>query len=162
MLKIFYQTNKVLGMTQNDLSEEELLAPCGIYCGICKYYHRVKNQCPGCRGPDENKSRYCIECSIKNCEVITNSKSGLCYECSNIPCKRLKNLDKRYSTKYHMSLLENQEYIKKHGIEKFLETEKQKWKCPKCNGIVTCHGGHFHFCFSVSKNFSIPCFLIYS
>ena len=123
------------------MNKKDLIAPCGINCGICKYYHREKNTCPGCRGPDKNKGKYCIECIIKNCDVIKNSISGLCYECSNIPCKRLKNLDKRYKTKYHMSMLENQEYIKKHGIEKFLEKEEKKWKCPKCGGIVTCHGG---------------------
>ena len=40
-----------------------------------------------------------------------------------------------------MSMLENLDFIKKHGIEKFLEREEKKWKCPKCGGIVTCHGG---------------------
>jgi hypothetical protein len=123
------------------MNEKELIAPCGINCGICKYHYRKKDTCPGCRGQNVNKSRYCIECIIANCEEIKKNKSGFCYECSKLPCKRLKNLDKRYSTKYHMSMLENQDYIKKYGIEKFLEKEKQKWKCPKCKGIVTCHGG---------------------
>ena len=123
------------------MNYKELIAPCGMNCCICKYYYREKDTCPGCRGPDENKSKYCIDCIIVNCEEIKNNKSGFCYECSNIPCKRLKNLDKRYSTKYHMSMLENQEYIKKHGIERFLEKEKKKWNCPNCDGIVTCHEG---------------------
>jgi hypothetical protein len=121
--------------------EEKLIAPCGINCGICKYFYREKNKCPGCRFEDENKSKSCIECIIVNCEKIKNSKSGLCFECPEIPCKRLKALDKRYKTKYHMSMIENQDYIKKHGTDKFLEKEKKKWKCPKCGGIVTCHGG---------------------
>jgi len=123
------------------MMEKQLIAPCGMNCGICKYYYRRKDTCPGCKGPNKNKSKYCIECIIVNCEEIKNNKSGFCYECSKIPCKRLKNLDKRYSTKYHMSMLENQDYIKKHGIEKFLEKEKQKWTCPQCGGIITCHGG---------------------
>jgi len=123
------------------MKDKDLIAPCGMNCGICKYYYRSKNTCPGCRAPDEDKLRGCRECIIVNCEEIKKSKSKLCYECSKIPCKRLKNLDKRYKTKYHMSMLENQDYIKNHGIEKFLEKEKEKWKCPKCVGIVTCHGG---------------------
>ena len=121
--------------------EEELIAPCGMNCGICKYYYREKMTCPGCRGPDENKSKYCIECIIKNCDVLKKNNSEFCFDCSNIPCKRLKNLDKRYRTKYHMSMLENLDYIKENGIELFLDKEKQKWECPKCKGIVTCHGG---------------------
>ncbi len=123
------------------MMRKELVAPCGMNCGICKYYYRRENTCPGCRGPDENKSRYCIECIIVNCTEIKNTKSGFCYECADIPCKRLKNLDKRYSTKYHMSMLENLHFMKENGIEKFLEKENEKWNCPKCGRIVTCHGG---------------------
>ena len=124
------------------MMERELIAPCGMNCNICKYHYREKNQCPSCRGHNKNKSKYCIECVIVNCEDIKNSKSGFCYECSKkSPCRRLKNLDKRYSTKYHMSMLENLNYIKKQGMDAFLEKEKQKWTCPQCGGIVTCHGG---------------------
>jgi len=121
--------------------EKELIAPCGINCGVCKYYHREKKQCPGCRIQDVNKSRYCIECIIVNCEEIKNNASGFCYDCSKLPCKRLKNLDKRYRTKYNMSILENLEYIKENGIESFLEKEEKKWKCPNCDAIVICHDG---------------------
>lgn len=128
------------------MMQKELIAPCGMNCGICKYYYREKNKCPGCNGPDENKGKYCVECIIKNCDEIKNNKSGLCFECSKIPCKRLKNLDKRYSSKYHMSMLENLEHIKKHGMDKFLEKEKKKWNCPECGGIVTCHGGKCMSC----------------
>jgi len=121
--------------------EKELIAPCGMNCNICRYHYRKKDTCPGCKGPDENKTKYCIDCKIVNCEVIKNNNSGFCYECSNIPCTRLKNLDKRYSTKYHMSMLENLEFIRDRGIDVFLKKEKKKWTCPECGGIVTCHGG---------------------
>ena len=121
--------------------EKEIIAPCGMKCGICKYYYRRKNTCPGCRGPDDNKSNFCIQCIIKNCNELKNNNSEFCFDCSNIPCKRLKNLDKRYRTKYHMSMLENLKCIKDQGMDTFLEKETQKWTCPQCGGIVTCHGG---------------------
>jgi hypothetical protein len=38
-------------------------------------------------------------------------------------------------------MFENLEHIKKNGIEEFLEKEDQKWTCPQCSGIITCHGG---------------------
>ena len=77
-----------------------------------------------------------------HCEILKNKKLKFCSnKCEKYPCTRLKNLDKRYRNKYHMSMIENLENIKKYGIEKFLEKEKKKWKCPKCGGIVTCHGG---------------------
>jgi hypothetical protein len=108
------------------MMKRELIAPCGMNCGICKYYHREKMKCPGCRGGDENKSRSCRDCIIINCDVIKKNHAEFCFECPNIPCRRLKNLDKRYRTKYHMSMLENLDFIKENGIEPFLEKEKQK------------------------------------
>ena len=120
---------------------KENIAPCGMNCFICKYFHREKNQCPGCRGPNENKPKYCIECKLVICNTINKNQSGFCYDCQKIPCTRLKNLDKRYKKKYHMSMLENQDFIKKNGMKAFLEKEKKKWKCPKCGGIIICHGG---------------------
>jgi len=121
--------------------EKELIAPCGMNCGICKYHYRKKDTCPGCRGPDENKSKYCIDCIIVNCDELKKINSEFCFDCSKLPCKRLKNLDKRYNTKYHMSMLENLKCIKDQGIDTFLKKETQKWTCPQCGGVVTCHGG---------------------
>jgi hypothetical protein len=123
------------------MMEKKLIAPCGMNCGICKYHYREKKQCPGCRVEDVNKSKSCRECIIINCDVITKNHAEFCFECTKGPCKRLKNLDKRYRTKYHMSMLENLKCINEQGLDSFLEKESQKWTCPQCGGIVTCHGG---------------------
>ena len=32
--------------------KSELIAPCGMNCGICYGYLREKNKCPGCRKRD--------------------------------------------------------------------------------------------------------------
>ena len=63
-----------------------------------------------------------------------------CFEkCGQYPCKRLKNLDKRYKTKYEMSMIENLENIKNKGLELFLKNEEIRWKCEKCGGIICVH-----------------------
>ena len=54
-------------------------------------------------------------------------KSGNFCDCKDLPCKRLKSLDKRYRTKYGMSMIDNLQYIKKHGIRNFLKKEEKKW-----------------------------------
>jgi len=41
-----------------------------------------------------------------------------------------------------MSMLENQEYIKENGINKFIQKENEKWKCPDCNGLICVHRGY--------------------
>ena len=61
------------------------------------------------------------------CQLLSKGSIRFCYECSNYPCKRLKALDKRYLTKYHMSMIENLDYIKEFGMEKFLTKEGGKW-----------------------------------
>ncbi|MBN1786279.1 MAG: DUF3795 domain-containing protein [Candidatus Methanofastidiosa archaeon] len=119
----------------------ELIAPCGMNCNICKYHCREKMKCPGCREENEKKSKSCRDCIIINCEELKNNDSGFCYDCSKFPCRRLKALDKRYRTKYHMGMLENLKTLKEEGMDSFLEKEEQRWTCQACGGAVTCHGG---------------------
>jgi hypothetical protein len=117
-----------------------LIAPCGMNCAICIGHLREKKQCPGCNAMDEEKAVYCRKCIIKNCDVLKEKNMKFCSgECEKYPCKRLKNLDKRYRTKYGMSMLENLENIKKYGIEQFVEQEQIRWKCPECGEILCVH-----------------------
>jgi hypothetical protein len=120
---------------------EELIAPCGMNCGICMAYLREKNKCPGCAAIDPYLKSYRRRCVIRNCETIKSNQSGFCYECASFPCRRLKQLDKRYTTKYRMSMIENLEYIREKGMELFLEKEAEKWRCPECGGVICCHNG---------------------
>ena len=134
---------------------EELIAPCGMNCGVCSGYLALKYDlrskgirmpyCTGCRPRDKR-------CSFlkKRCALLLNSKVKYCYECNDFPCRELSHIDKRYRMYYRMSMLENLESIKKIGIRQFLEKEEEKWKCPECGGVICCHNG---ICFScgVSK-----------
>ena len=101
-----------------------LIAPCGMNCGICYAYLREKNKCPGCRLFSAKEPVSIARCKIRNCEIIQKGKVKYCFECDNFPCKNLKQLDKRYRTKYNMSEIENLEYIKKNGIRKFVSMKK--------------------------------------
>lgn len=121
------------------LSKIALIAPCGMNCGICMAYLREKNHCPGCSGSDAGKAASCVNCRIKNCEFFQENKAKYCFECEVMPCDRLKHLDKRYRTKYNMSMLENLANIKKNGIRKFVHYEKTRWSCPECGGTINVH-----------------------
>jgi hypothetical protein len=109
-------------------------------CGICIGFLREKNKCLGCREMSENKPEYCRKCIIMNCEILKKKKEKFCSpKCEKYPCLRLKNLDKRYKTKYKMSMLENLENIKKLGIRKFVKNEQERWKCKKCGETLSVH-----------------------
>jgi hypothetical protein len=38
-------------------------------------------------------------------------------------------------------MIENLVFIKEHGTESFLEMETEKWKCPECGEVISCHNG---------------------
>jgi Protein of unknown function (DUF3795) len=121
------------------LKGPSLIAPCGMDCGICMAYLREKNNCPGCRIDDPKKPKTRTWCKIKKCAFFRTSKALFCFGCKDFPCDRLEHLDKRYRTKYGMSMIENLKNIEKSGIRKFLENEKKRWTCPECGGVVCVH-----------------------
>ncbi len=124
----------------------DLIAPCGMNCGICSAYlsatHDIKKQgirmsyCKGCRPRNKN-------CAFlkKRCGVLSEGRGNFCFECPDFSCDRLKAIDKRYRERYRMSMLENLEFIRDHGIEAFLKKEEEKWRCPDCSGTICCHNG---------------------
>lgn len=128
------------------LFESDLIAPCGMNCSLCVAYqfgvldinkqgfHR--RYCPGCIPRAENCKHM-----ADACEKLGKGSVRFCIDCEAYPCKRLKSLDKRYQTKYHMSMIENLDYIKMNGIEQFLSKEAEKWSCPKCGRKICCHNG---------------------
>ncbi len=132
--------------------DAELIAPCGMNCGVCASYLAMQNglktkgfaksYCAGCLPRGKN-------CSFmkKQCDLLGKGLVRFCYDCKNFPCQRLSALDKRYRTFYHMSMIENLEFINEHGIDQFLKKEAVKWRCPECGEVICCHNG---VCFSCS------------
>jgi hypothetical protein len=116
------------------------MAACGMNCGLCLGHLREKKPCGGCFKADEDKKPpYCRTCKIVNCDLLAETKSGFCYDCSKFPCTRLKNLDKRYRTKYGMSMIENLCFIRDHGLKSFLKNEELRWKCEVCGAGLCVH-----------------------
>ena len=126
--------------------EESLIAPCGMNCGLCVSYLAMKNDlnqkgfskkyCPGCIP----RGRNCVHMA-DSCKTLGHGKLRFCHQCPDFPCVRLKSLDKRYRTKYHMSMIENLHTIRDNGMVSFLHDEADKWACPKCGGVICCHNG---------------------
>ncbi len=125
----------------------DLIAPCGMDCGLCMAYVRDKNRCPGCRAGDEGKSKSCLACTIRNCETLRSGESDFCsIDCERFPCPRLKRLDARYRTKYRMSMLENLQAIRNVGVEAFVVSEQERWACPGCGGLQCVHTPECVYC----------------
>ncbi len=126
--------------------EEKIIAPCGMDCALCIAYQGMhidlnkegfnRTYCPGCIPRGEN----CLHMKDK-CDLVGKGTVRFCYECKDFPCTRLKALDKRYRTKYHLSMIENLIFIRDQGMQAFLEQETSKWTCPECGGLICCHNG---------------------
>lgn len=103
--------------------KKELIAPCGMNCGLCLHYLRAENKCPGCFTGRKVNGRI-IQCKRRSCAKRTGS---FCYECSNFPCPSIQALDRLYRERYGMSEIENLKFIRDHGMVAFLENEEKKW-----------------------------------
>jgi len=104
----------------------DLVGCCGIYCKACSRF--MDGNCKGCL-PKKYK------CKIK--EEIGDKRFA--FEAKNYPGQNMKMLDKKYSERYNMGMIENLDFIKKFGAEKFVESEEKKRTCPKCKKLISIH-----------------------
>lgn len=119
--------------------QARMIAPCGMDCALCIGHLRETNRCPGCNVRlDQAKPPHCVHCRIKEC-TEQGHPNRFCGECPAFPCRRLRQLDLRYRTKYGMSMLANLETIRAFGIRKFVAQEKKKWACPTCGETLCVH-----------------------
>jgi hypothetical protein len=130
--------------------EEKLVAPCGMNCGVCASYLAMKNDLKK-KGFGKTYRAGCLptgkNCYYKKqCASLGKGIVRFCYDCEDFPCRGLRTLDKRYRTFYHMSMIENLEFIQKHGIGVFLEKEAARWRCPECGEVICCHNGLCYNC----------------
>jgi hypothetical protein len=130
----------------------ESIAPCGVICDLCLGYQREKNKCVGCNNIGY-KPYHCTVCSIKSCTEKNGDEKLLCYDCAKFPCKRIKNLDKRYSLKYGESPVRNLIKIKETGLIHFIDIEKDKWKCSNCGHLLCVHREVCLICGNKNKYF---------
>ena len=133
----------------------ELIAPCGMNCGVCKRYLAFSHGVPAERG----KVIHCIgcrprgkSCFIKSgCSKLRKKQVEFCYECADMPCKNLDRLERRYRERYATSLVGNLGELKKKGMEKFLHAQEARFKCSSCSDVVSVHGGQCYTCKQVTQ-----------
>jgi hypothetical protein len=108
------------------------IACCGLDCGLCPRYYTVgTSRCPGCAGP--NFSNKHPSCSFITCCVI-KKKLEVCAQCHEFPCPKFKTERQYQQMKESLSyppnrkILPNLNFIKKHGLKKFIQQQKKRIK----------------------------------
>jgi Protein of unknown function (DUF3795) len=128
----------------------ELLAPCGMNCAICKAYMAYTHEVPRVRG----KVTYCAGClpRAKNCYIkrgckkLSKHELQSCSECATMPCEKLEHLDKRYRERYGMSMVENLKELRMKGLDEFLKSQAEKYRCPDCGDVICVHDSKCYSC----------------
>jgi len=103
------------------------LGCCGLDCGLCpRYFTKGSSKCPGCCGDDfKNKHPSCsfITCCVKNRNLV------VCAECIDFPCSKFeRETGETDSFITHRMVIYNQNFIRKHGIAKFIEQQNKRIK----------------------------------
>ncbi len=129
--------------------KKELLAPCGLYCGVCSIYmaHRDNNlkfkkvlfpiykafaktiddiSCTGCLS-DGIVFPVCRVCPIKKC--TRDKKIDGCHQCDDFPCKFINNFPIPVGKKVILRAILT---WRKLGTEKWVELEEKRYHCPEC------------------------------
>jgi len=128
----------------------ELIAPCGMNCGICKWYLAYS------RGVPEKKGKviHCPSCLPRNkncfikrgCKKLRRNEIKFCFECEDMPCENLDRLDRRYRKRYSMSMVENLKELKEKGLKDFLKIQEDKYGCPECGDVISVHDRKCYSC----------------
>ena len=133
----------------------DLIAPCGMNCGICKAYLAFSRGLPAKRGIVTHFSGCRIRnksCYIKRgCKILLKNEVQFCFECERMPCENLDRLDRRYRMKYNMSMVENLTEIKSTGFSAFCEKQRKKYGCSRCGDVFSVHDGKCYSCGKVVK-----------
>ncbi|MHA1783767.1 MAG: DUF3795 domain-containing protein [Candidatus Helarchaeota archaeon] len=130
------------------MNDPKLIAPCGIYCGVCPYLIAYKNEndelkrklaknigikaekivCEGCRS--DYPFFFCRSCKIKMC--VINKQIESCALCDEFPCKLVENYP-------YKPFIKNVKWDvncrKKIGKDAWIKKSIEMNTCPNCKTL---------------------------
>ena len=125
-----------------------LIAPCGVYCGVCPQMIAYKNNderlkqklamnfglqpediaCEGCRS--DKPFVFCAACTIKSC--VNDKGIESCAECGEFPCDTIENFPvKQFIKKVKWDVEERRRLGKDEWIARTIEMNS----CPSCGTL---------------------------
>jgi len=138
------------GGSTNMEIDERLLAPCGLYCGVCavriayrddnrKFKERLMGtyglsnpedvRCQGCLSDD--RFLYCEVCPIRDC-CAEKGVEG-CHQCDDWPCEFIENFPYPVGKKVMLRAIPT---WREMGTEKWVEMEEERYHCPQCGYVL--------------------------
>jgi len=100
--------------------------PCGLFCGACG-----AQNCDGCQS--SNVDEYVSNCKFRTCTKERNL--DFCCFCEDYPCKELNEfMNDKWP--HHWTMEPNLAFIRDHGVDDWLKTQKQEWSCKSCDAEI--------------------------
>ena len=131
------------------MANRELLAPCGLYCGVCGAYlatrddndklrqgmarvYRCAPEDINCRGClSDLRFKHCEVCVIRDC-AQTKNLTG-CHQCDEFPCDKIEALSAAFpDTPAGREVRRAIDAWRNLGDEAFVAAEEARWTCRSC------------------------------
>jgi len=145
------------GWSEEEIADRRLMAPCGLYCGVCGVYISTRDdnekfrarlgelygtpaaetRCHGCMQPDPPALlyAYCRSCPIRECALSRGFRS--CSPCPEWPCALIRDFPLATGRRVMLRTIPLwREQVARHGPERgsveWARAECQRYHCPSC------------------------------
>jgi len=136
---------------------KQLVGICGLYCGACPGYlayrendveelNRISQRvgipvgevrCNGCLS--DRVLPQCVDCRHGFRGCAEDKGVTWCFQCPEMPCQRLRDfLDIHVvnGISHHAHVIDNLQYMKENGVEKWVKKQEEASCCPECGKKV--------------------------
>jgi len=145
------------GWQEEEIADKNLMAPCGLYCGVCGVYLATRDnntkfrevlgklygsapeqtRCLGCMQADPPKMLYgyCTQCQIRDCVRAKGHYS--CHQCGDWPCDLIKNFPLATGARVMQRTIpiwraKVAELGDEKGSVEWARSECRRYHCPHC------------------------------
>lgn len=74
---------------------------------------------------------HCQRCNIRLC-ALNKQSNARCSDCAELPCYRITNLINMGRYLHRDEYLPNLKKVREMGVQKWVQYEEERWRCPKC------------------------------
>lgn len=145
------------GWTEEEIRNKDLMAPCGLYCGVCGVYLSTRDgnekfratmgnlygtkpeetACLGCMQPDPPKKLYgvCNVCKVRDC--VKSKGYYSCHQCEEWPCSMIQNFPLATGARVMRRTIpiwraKVAEYGDEKGSVEWVRSECERYHCSSC------------------------------
>lgn len=118
---------------------QDLIAPCGIYCRLCSHHFGTTPEgatlqepgapCKGCLHKDVSQLyKHCQICEMRPCAKAKGVM--LCSQCPDFPCEKVKPFQSDSYPHHNEAYAQMMDFT--GTKEQWVDLLEKRWSCPQC------------------------------